>query len=117
MPLGLFQLRGEPLQDIQKLMGCSKEAPFDSLFAYQKVAVSQSHEHPWKVINDQASTEYPMSIELEPVQEQLEYRLTYLPHVIPAQQARLILEQMDNILQQLVLPDSTHMSTALNHTA
>lgn len=88
-----------PLHKIQRLMGAPNEPLFDSLFAFQKVSgVTQQHGM-WTVVSESATTEYPISIELELRQEVLEYRLTYLPHIIPPEQAELILAQLDHVMK------------------
>ncbi|PVI01410.1 hypothetical protein DM02DRAFT_525045 [Periconia macrospinosa] len=91
-----------PLNDIYKLMGFSNEQLFDSLFAFQKLAKIGKNDGIWTVVDEKATTEYPVSIELEPINGKLEYRLTYLPHMVPKEQASLILEQLDELLRQFI---------------
>ncbi|KAF7682086.1 nonribosomal peptide synthetase 2 [Alternaria burnsii] len=88
-----------PLKEIQTLMGFPNEALFDSIFAYQKLPGRTEASSIWKVADERATIEYPVSIELEPVDGYLEYRLTFLPHVIPEEQANLILEQLDHLME------------------
>lgn len=91
-----------PLNNIQKLMGYPNEPLFDSIFAFQKLASKSSSDELWTVVDEKASIEYPLSIELEPKDEQLEYRLTFLPHIIPKEQATLILDQLDYLVERHV---------------
>lgn len=92
----IHQHQFTPLNKIQKLMGLSREPLFDSLFAFQKTAGGSQEGKLWSIVDESATTEYPISIELELKQEALEYRLTYLPHIIPPKQAELILAQLDH---------------------
>ncbi|KAH7070182.1 hypothetical protein FB567DRAFT_215680 [Paraphoma chrysanthemicola] len=96
------QYQHVPLSITQKLMDHPNEALFDSIFAYQKLP-SQDTEHDiWKVVDEEATIEYPVSIELEPIEDYLEYRLTVMPHVIPREQANTMLKQLDHLVERLL---------------
>jgi amino acid adenylation domain-containing protein len=88
-----------PLNKIQRLMGLPNEALFDTIFAYQKLPGRTKATSLWKVVEETATIEYPISIELEPMEEYLGYRLTFLPHIIPKEQADLILAQLDHLME------------------
>lgn len=94
-----------PLKKIQRLMGLSNDSLFDSLFAFQKTLGISEHHDLWTVTEEKATTEYPISIELELKQGVLEYRLTYLPHIIPHEQAATILEQLDHVMREYLVAD------------
>ncbi|KAJ4376425.1 hypothetical protein N0V83_001709 [Neocucurbitaria cava] len=96
-----------PLNDIRRLMGYTNEPLFDSIFAYQKLVDNRKVDLPWRVINEEATTEYPVSIELEPKHGYMEYRLTFLPHIIPKEQASLILDQIDHLMERFIFPQTT----------
>jgi amino acid adenylation domain-containing protein len=91
-----------PLNDIQRLMGHPNEALFDTIFAYQKLPAHGDDRAPWRVVDEKATIEYPVSIELEPIGDHLEYRLTVMPHTIPREQATLVLAQLDELVQSFV---------------
>ncbi|KAF2444764.1 nonribosomal peptide synthetase-like protein 2 [Karstenula rhodostoma CBS 690.94] len=107
-----------PLNSIQKLMGYPNEPLFDSIFAFQKLGAGEPNEL-WTVVDEQASTEYPLSIELEPKDGRLVIRLTFLPHVVPKEQASLILDQLDYLIERHVFsrqgrrPSSTEFHPAI----
>ncbi|KAI8936771.1 hypothetical protein NX059_006018 [Plenodomus lindquistii] len=90
------------LSEIQKLMGHPSEPLFDTIFAFQKLPSEETTRKLWDVIDERGTIEYPVSIEVEPKQEYLEYRLTFLPHVIPVEQARLILDQLDHLMESFI---------------
>lgn len=92
-----------PLNNMQKLMGHSNEPLFDSVFAFQKFANERESVELWTVVDEKATIEYPLSIELEPKNGQLEMRLTFMPHVIPEEHASLILDQLDYLIERHVL--------------
>ncbi|KAF2799981.1 hypothetical protein K505DRAFT_264797 [Melanomma pulvis-pyrius CBS 109.77] len=95
-----------PLNEIQRLMGYSNEVLFDSIFAFQKISNDGVQAHPWTIIDDRATIEYPISIEIEPNNGRLEFRLTFLPHIVPKEQAALILDQLDHLINQFVFSES-----------
>ncbi|KAL1800615.1 hypothetical protein ACET3X_000957 [Alternaria dauci] len=101
------QYQFTPIKEIQTLMGFPNEALFDTIFAYQKLPARTEAGTIWKVAEERAAIEYPVSIELEPVDGHLEYRLTFLPHVIPEQQASLILEQLDHLMESYTTSSPT----------
>jgi amino acid adenylation domain-containing protein len=94
-----------PLNETQRLMGHPNNALFDTIFAYQKLPSQDDVDGFWTVLDEKATIEYPVSIELEPKGVHLEYRLTFMPHVIPWQQAKLMLEQLDHLMERFVSPD------------
>lgn len=99
-----------PLNEIQRLMGHPNEILFDTIFAYQKLPPQNDVDGLWIVIDEKATTEYPVSIELEPKCNHLEYRLTFMPHVIPRQQAKLMLKQLDHLMERFVFSEE-HTTT------
>jgi amino acid adenylation domain-containing protein len=101
-----------PLNEIQRIMGFSNEILFDSIFAFQKLSNDVDHKDPWITIDENATTEYPVSIELEPNDGRLELRLTFLPHVVPREHAVLILDQLDHLINHFVFSDATTLSEA-----
>lgn len=96
-----------PLSQAQKLMGYPGEPLFDSIFAFQKFASGRNVNQLWTIVEERASVEYPLSIELEPNDGRLKYHLTFLPHLIPQQQAALILDQLDHLLNSYIFPKMT----------
>jgi amino acid adenylation domain-containing protein len=101
-----------PLNEIQRMMGCSNEVLFDSLFAFQKLSNGGGQEHPWTVVDEHATIEYPVSIEMEPIDGRLELRLTFLSHLIPKEHAVLILDQLDHLINNFVFLDAPPMAEA-----
>ncbi|KAL1610378.1 NRPS [Paraconiothyrium brasiliense] len=95
-----------PLNKIQKLMGYTNQPLFDSIFAFQKLSSGSTSSELWTVVEEKATIEYPLSIELEPRNGELEIRLTFLPHIVPKEQASIILNQLDYLLERNVFPDS-----------
>ncbi|KAE8860176.1 hypothetical protein PTNB73_07786 [Pyrenophora teres f. teres] len=101
------QHQSTSLNEARRLMGFPNEPLFDTIFAYQKLSVETNANSLWSVVDERATIEYPLSIELELNAGRLEYRLTYLPHIIPEEQAALILQQLDHLMEDFVLPTKT----------
>ncbi|KAF1948057.1 hypothetical protein EJ02DRAFT_472530 [Clathrospora elynae] len=104
-----------PLNEIQKMMGVPNGALFDTIFAYQKLPGGSNENDIWSVVDERATTEYPLSIELELRRGYLEYRLTFLPHVIPKEQACLILDQLDHMMESFVFHANLNAAETLFH--
>ncbi|KAJ4381997.1 hypothetical protein N0V86_002323 [Didymella sp. IMI 355093] len=109
----MLQHQFMPLKKIQRLIGSQNELLFDTLFAFQKTAGGSQQNKLWTVVEESATTEYPISIELELRQGVLEYRLTYLPHMIPREQAELILAQLDDTMKEHLTASSASSHEAI----
>ncbi|QDS75545.1 nrps [Venturia effusa] len=90
-----------PLKDIQRWIGRQNETLFDTLFVFQKLSGS-AREGSWKVVDEIASSEYAISLEIEPDGDELGIRATFLSDIIPEEQARILLAQFDALLVNLV---------------
>ncbi|KAF2457979.1 hypothetical protein BDY21DRAFT_20445 [Lineolata rhizophorae] len=98
------------LADIQRWTGHPNEALFDTLFAFQKfTTAAMPGEKIWKLVGDEATADYPVSIEVEPTSEnRLCYRLTFASDVLPREQGPLLLDQLDELVQHILSnPDGT----------
>ncbi|KAF2748011.1 nonribosomal peptide synthetase-like protein 2 [Sporormia fimetaria CBS 119925] len=98
----VLQHQYTPLHEIQRLAGHPTEPLFDTIFTFQKIPVSETRRRPWEIVDEKASVEYPVSIELEPKGDELEMRLTFQPHIIPEPQAVLILQQLEHLLGEFI---------------
>lgn len=89
-----------PLTSIQKWAGFPEGKIFDTLFAFQKFS-SGEHEvdMPWKVVREEASADYAVSLEVQPTSEDaVTLRLTFRQDVMPIEHAELLLKQYDALL-------------------
>ncbi|KAH7041934.1 hypothetical protein B0J12DRAFT_762382 [Macrophomina phaseolina] len=92
-----------PLTKIQRWTGHPDEALFDTIFAYQKLSSESGGYRQWKLVDEDATVEAAVSIELEPTEaDRLEFRITYRSDRVPEEQAKTILDQFDGILLDLV---------------
>ncbi|KAJ4310768.1 non-ribosomal peptide synthetase nps2 [Fusarium piperis] len=84
------------LSQVQKWLGHPAGPIFDTLIAYQKMPDTESSSVPWRLVKDEAMVEYPVSLEIEPVQnDQVRLCITYYSDILPQEQAKLLAEQFD----------------------
>ncbi|ORX99680.1 nonribosomal peptide synthetase-like protein 2 [Clohesyomyces aquaticus] len=95
-----------PLNEIQRSMGFPNTPLFDTLFAFQKIPNKEQSKALWEVVDERAAVDYPISIELEPIGGHLEFRLNFLPHMVPKEQAVLMLDQLDHLISDFVLHET-----------
>ncbi|KAM0563789.1 hypothetical protein ACHAPJ_001522 [Fusarium lateritium] len=91
-----------PLSQVQKWLGHPAGPVFDTLIAYQKMPDTESSSTPWKLISDEAKVEYPVSLEIEPIEkDQLRLCITYYDDILPREQADLLIKQFDASLSHI----------------
>ncbi|KAJ5918982.1 hypothetical protein N7466_009925 [Penicillium verhagenii] len=96
-----------PLAQIQRWLG-SDEPLFDTLFVYQKFSSDSTKSQCWDIIDEDTRIDYPLSIELVPFSTNLEIRVTYRNDLVPQEQAIVLLNQYDKLLEQtLFSPESS----------
>ncbi|KAJ5102908.1 hypothetical protein N7532_003437 [Penicillium argentinense] len=95
-----------PLAQIQRWLG-SDEPLFDTLFVYQKFSSNLTDTRSWEVTDEDTRIDYPMSIELVPHLTELEIRISYRSDIVPENQAKILLEQYNQLLKQTVFSPDT----------
>ncbi|KAK4097716.1 hypothetical protein N658DRAFT_488983 [Parathielavia hyrcaniae] len=98
----LYKQQHQPLTRIHQWLGYPDARLFDTLLVYQKLNQETLEERPWRVVNESANVDYPVSIEIEPQpRDQLGYRITFFSDVLGMEQAYLLLKQFGATVQQL----------------
>jgi amino acid adenylation domain-containing protein len=98
----LYKEQHQPLTRIQQWLGCPDSKPFDSLLVYQRLDRDTSAERHWRIVNENANIDYPVSIEVEPTAGgQLQLQITFFSDVLAKEQAMLLLKQFDATVQHL----------------
>ncbi|KAI9840539.1 MAG: NRPS [Sclerophora amabilis] len=113
---GLRKYQFTPLRRIQQYMSDSKEPLFDTILAYQKNTLSRDDTgKPWEVVDEEASVEYSVSIEVEPDENDLlRFRISFKDDHLPMDQARILLDQLDLVLLDTIFcPEAP--STRVSH--
>ncbi|PSK56044.1 Nonribosomal peptide synthetase 2 [Elsinoe australis] len=91
------------LSSIQQWVGLQNEALFDTIFAFQKPLSDNQTSMQWKLTYEKAAVDYAVSIEVEHLPEDvLRLRTTFDSSVLPEQQARIMLQQLENIAMELL---------------
>ncbi|KAK4211603.1 hypothetical protein QBC37DRAFT_289871 [Rhypophila decipiens] len=114
----LFKQQHQPLGRIQKWLGVPEARVFDTLLVYQKFDVDTCsvQRQPWRVISDQATVDYPLSIEIEPQPgDKLRYSMTFFSDVLPKEQAQILLQQFDAVVAHLALRPAGNEDDLLQH--
>ncbi|KAL2759290.1 hypothetical protein ACRALDRAFT_1047315 [Sodiomyces alcalophilus JCM 7366] len=93
-----------PLSRIQQWLGHSGTQRFDTLVVYQKSPSSPPGELPWEKVRDEGRLNYTLSLEIEPsLQDTIRLRVSFRTDALPREQAVMILNQFDAILEDLAL--------------
>ena len=100
----LYKQQHQPLTRIQQWLGCPGSRLFDTLLVYQKLGLADSGTRPWRVVDEIAGVDYPVSIEIEPrAGDQLRYQISFFGNILSREQAVLLLNQFDATVQNLAL--------------
>ncbi|KAL2361253.1 hypothetical protein RJZ56_005872 [Blastomyces dermatitidis] len=92
----LVKYQFTPLSKIYQLVG-SGSSLFDSIFVFQKYS-STAENNIWKIYDEDARTNYPISVELILRGGRLEFQLTFETDILPERQAEILLRQLDCLL-------------------
>ncbi|KAF7548269.1 hypothetical protein G7Z17_g7166 [Cylindrodendrum hubeiense] len=104
-----------PLGQVQKWLGHPSGTVFDTLIAYQKMDTAESATVPWKAVEDEAMVEYPVSLEIEPVDnDQIRLCITYHSDLLPQEQAKILVEQFDSSLAHIACNPTGHEDDTYN---
>ncbi|KAK3402392.1 putative non-ribosomal peptide synthase [Sordaria brevicollis] len=108
----LYKQQHQPLGKIQQWLGRQETRLFDTLVVYQKFSSSvdeegEQKEAPWILVEDAATIDYPVSIEVEPLPTgEMKYAVTFFDDVLPCEQAQLLLRQFQAMVEYLALHPS-----------
>ncbi|KAH7323099.1 putative non-ribosomal peptide synthetase [Stachybotrys elegans] len=100
---GLHKHPYAPLGQIQKWLGHAANPVFDTLLTYQKMDSDSHVVRPWKLVQDDATVEYPVSLEIEPLSDgRVRLCVTFFSDVLPREQADLMARQFDATVEHLL---------------
>lgn len=94
---GLLRHFRTPMSSIQNWLRLPGTALFDTILVYQ-VANNQESAKLWRVVEEHASVEYAVSLEIEEAAEDLKFNLVCDTSILPIEQARILLAQFDALL-------------------
>ncbi|KAK4168343.1 non-ribosomal peptide synthetase [Cladorrhinum sp. PSN259] len=115
----LYKQQHQPLTRIQQWLGVPDTKLFDTLLVYQKFDIGESEVYPWCIEKESAHVDYPLSIEIEPTTDGgVGYQVTFFDDVLPKEQAVILLQQFDAVVQHLALEpegNESDLSVAVPH--
>ncbi|KAM0250515.1 hypothetical protein ACHAQJ_008606 [Trichoderma viride] len=88
-----------PLSQIQKWLGHPARPVFDTILVYQKLGKETSDIKRWRLVNDYATIDYPVSLEVKPMNnDEVRLCITFFSDVLPREQADLLVRQFDAMM-------------------
>ncbi|KAL7956003.1 non-ribosomal peptide synthetase, siderophore synthesis [Trichoderma compactum] len=90
-----------PLSQIQKWLGHPATPVFDTLLVYQKLETQTGITKRWKLVNDVATVDYPVSLEVKPRNGDIQICITFFSDVLPKEQAELLVRQFDAMMTHI----------------
>ncbi|PTB38533.1 hypothetical protein M441DRAFT_145476 [Trichoderma asperellum CBS 433.97] len=88
-----------PLSQIQKWLGHPARSVFDTILVYQKLDKDISTTRRWKLVDDHATVDYPVSLEVKPMSnDEIRLCITFFSDVLPDEQADLLVKQFDAMM-------------------
>jgi len=102
---GLVKHQFTPMSFIKRCFGVQDEL-FDTVLVLQKFARQEKQHTLWKVVENNASAEYAVSLEIVPGEDDVyDVKLTYRENVLPIAAANVVLQQFEAMLQDMLFPD------------
>ncbi|KAF3070043.1 Hydroxamate-type ferrichrome siderophore peptide synthetase [Trichoderma lentiforme] len=90
-----------PLTQIQKWLGHPATPVFDTLLVYQKLETESGVTKRWKLVNDDATVDYPVSLEVKPHNDEIKICITFFSDILPKEQAELLVRQFDAMMTHI----------------
>ncbi|KAK4071945.1 hypothetical protein Trihar35433_4009 [Trichoderma harzianum] len=90
-----------PLTRIQKWLGHPATPVFDTLLVYQKLETESGVTKCWKLVNDDATVDYPVSLEVKPHNDEIQICITFFSDILPREQAELLVRQFDAMMTHI----------------
>jgi ferricrocin synthase len=98
---GLFKHQCTPMTTIKRWLEAEGEC-FDTILVLQNNRTSQSEIAPWKIVEDRATAEYAVSLEILPEDDNnLEIRITTRLDTVPTEHVKIMLRQYETYLRQI----------------
>ncbi|KKO98034.1 hypothetical protein THAR02_09861 [Trichoderma harzianum] len=90
-----------PLTQIQKWLGHPATPVFDTLLVYQKLETEPGITKRWKLVKDDATVDYPVSLEVKPHNDEIQICITFFSDILPKEQAELLVRQFDAMMTHI----------------
>ncbi|RFU81035.1 non-ribosomal peptide synthetase [Trichoderma arundinaceum] len=88
-----------PLTQIQRWLGHPATPVFDTILVYQRLSNESNAAKHWKLVNDDATVDYPVSLEVKPSHNgEIQLCITFFTDILPMEQADLLVRQFDAMM-------------------
>ncbi|KAH6609950.1 non-ribosomal peptide synthetase [Trichoderma cornu-damae] len=96
---GAYRHQYVPLTQIQKWLSHPATPVFDTILVYQKLDKEFNVTKRWRLINDDATVDYPVSLEVKPMDnDEIRLCITFFSDILPKEQADLLVRQFDAMM-------------------
>lgn len=98
-----------PISSIKRWVGVEDDL-FDSVLVLQKYNSQSGPRRPWRFVEDEATAEYAVSLEIIPQAEYIDLRLIFLETVLPPEQATYVLDEFNAMIEKILGLEADHPS-------
>ncbi|KIV84887.1 hypothetical protein PV11_00637 [Exophiala sideris] len=98
---GSLRYQHTPISSIKRWAGIEDDL-FDTVLVLQKHNSERGPERPWKLVQDEASAEYAVSLEIIPQDEHVNLQLTFRDNVLPREQAGYFLDEFNAMIEKIL---------------
>ncbi|KAK4938609.1 NRPS protein [Elasticomyces elasticus] len=98
---GSLRHRHTPISSIKRWAGIEDDL-FNTVLVLQKHNSERGPERPWKLVQDEASAEYAVSLEIIPQDEHVNLQLTFRDNVLPREQAGYVLDEFNAMIEKIL---------------
>ncbi|KAI1618083.1 nonribosomal siderophore peptide synthase SidC, partial [Exophiala viscosa] len=112
---GILRHQHTPISSIKRWAGVEGEL-FDTVLVLQKYNSEGGPDRPWKLVQDEASAEYAVSLEIIPDDEDISLQLTFRENVLPPEQATYVLDEFNMVVEKILgfgVDEPKEMSSSL----
>lgn len=106
----MLRYQETPINSIKRWSGVEEEL-FDTVLVVQKHGSTSRTANLWKLVREEALTEYAISLEIVPSDADVDLQLTFRRDVLPQEQGRIILEEFDGMVEEILALASDKQTT------
>ncbi|KAI1451502.1 hypothetical protein F4805DRAFT_463728 [Annulohypoxylon moriforme] len=104
-----------PLSRVQRWLGRSNGRLFDTIIGYKTEDISEDR-FPWEPLDETTSVEYAVALEIvETTSDKIRLNLTHDARFLPPEQARILIQQFDAVLLDLLSHPRGHADELPRH--
>ncbi|KIW17100.1 hypothetical protein PV08_04291 [Exophiala spinifera] len=109
----MLRYQQTPINSVKRWSGIEEEL-FDTVLVVQKYGSMKRPASPWNLSREKALTEYAVSLEIIPTDSDVNLQLTFRRSILPPEQGRIILQQFNGIVEEILALASNEQTTLSN---